>query len=289
MSSAEYPHGYALDDLGPHLLGHNTEPLKPEDWRLEDYVEARAQMTEVLTASTTIQEAWQEFDLSVWHNWFGFYHAVHALNIQPPGPTPPMPPPPTPVNQDVVWLPGKITDQGQTPHCEGYTGLDFGNCEPVNDGWPNQKGHDIYYLCEPGDKGVPVSQQQGSTNDHLCKALRGLGRIAAWASTDQVDTVVAYLRAHGPVGLGIPWTNDMFNPDANAYVQPTGGVAGGHAILSTASLPNGYKSNKNPSIKIPNHWGTSWGESGFFYITTKDLQSLFDQGGTAWAGLELPV
>jgi len=32
--------------------------------------------------------------------------------------------------------------------------------------------------------------------------------------------------AKGPVVIGSNWYNGMFNPDANSYVKPTGGIAG---------------------------------------------------------------
>jgi hypothetical protein len=187
----------------------------------------------------------------------------------------------------VEWQNGPITDQGQTPHCVGFTGLDWGNSEPINDDWPNGTGHTIYYACKVKD-GEP-NEEDGSDSRSLCKVLKDMGRIGAYAFASDVGTIREYVRTHGPVGIGIPWDNDMFDPDADGVIRPGGGEAGGHEILITGHLPNGKGATSAPLFKIPNHWGENWADGGICYLAEEDLQSLLDRGGDAWAGLELPL
>jgi hypothetical protein len=77
--------------------------------------------------------------------------------------------------------------------------------------------------------------------------------------------------------------NSMFNPaaDGRIPVDQSSGVAGGHELeLCRYDATTG-------EYWIANSWGTSWGQSGWGYLTAADLQWLLSQQGDvtvpAWA------
>ena len=283
--------------IGPHLLGRHPMPVDPRDYKLEHYLEARTAVAQVLTPEMTLQELHDSFPLTAWHEIYAFWHAFKHLFDAPPGPPTPVPS----ADGSNVWQIGPISNQSNTPHCEGYTGLDWGNSLPINDNWPNAEGHRIYYLCQPGDVNVPVAQQQGSTSRALCKVLvNQLHRASAYAFTTSTDTMRDYLLLHGPLGIGIPWDNDMFNPDSENYVHTGGGEAGGHALIVAGYVAKGdtvpasmwgstdFDAPENTFV-VPNHWDVTWADKGVCYMTVPTIQELLDRNGDCFAALELPL
>jgi hypothetical protein len=253
-------------------------PPDKRDYRLENYLATHAEISS-LSPDTTVQELIDGGYLTTWHGIYAFWRWVKTL-LDPP-------PPPPPATTDVVWKIGPITDQGNTPHCVGFTGLDYGNCEPVNDQWPNEEGHTLYYACKviDGEEGA----EDGSHSRSLCKVLQQMGRIGSYAFTDSVDTIRAYVREHGPIGTGIPWDDSMFRPDQHGYVWPDENEKGGHEVLVFGHYPSGVGGVNQPSFGIANHWGDWWGDNGCCYITERDYQGLLDRSGDAFAALELPL
>lgn len=264
---------------GPHLLGRKPKPPDDRDYQLEDYLDARAAADVGLTPDTKLGD----INITGWADWISLWHwfKENVMGHRKPEPVEPV------SSGNVLWPLGPISDQGDTPHCVGFTGLDWANALPINDNWPNQVGHDIYYECKvlDGEPGV----EDGSDSRSLCRALRNRGRIGSYAATTSVDTIRAYVREHGPVGIGIPWDNNMFRADKDGYVRPGGGEAGGHELMVSGHLPNGKGATKAASFAVPNHWGTGWADGGVCYMTETDLQALLNRQGDAWAGLERPL
>jgi hypothetical protein len=301
VAPPEQPHGSAADQIGPHLLGRKPNPPDKRDFRLEDYMDARRNIQRqaaadgpAFTAQMTMQELAGSDLLDRWHDIYAFWHWFDATFLHPkPAPTPvPTPTPaPEPVPAGRFWKnPSGISNQGQTPHCVGFTGLDYGNADPVNDGWPNSKGHDLYYLCEPQDKGVPIAQQGGSTSRALCKVLAGLGRIGAYAFTQSAATVRDYVLSTGPVGTGVQWDLPMFNPDLNHYIWPDASQnEGGHELTVVGYEPKGYHGTGVPSVALENHWTDTWADKGICYMTMTEYDKLLKRDGDAWAALENPL
>jgi hypothetical protein len=273
----------AYDDIGAHLLQPvgKRQTKDDRDYDLADYLTAHNRVTSSLSGATTLEDLKTVGPLDAWHDIYAFWKWFKSNIINTPTPAPT---PPAGANE---WqkLHG-ISDQGQTGHCVGFTGLDWGNTLAVDDAWANQKGHDIYYACKVKD-GEP-GQENGSYSRSLCKVLKDMGRIGAYAFTSDVNVLAEYVLDHGPIGIGIPWMNDMFNPDAKGLLHITGGEAGGHEVELNAFDTAGFGLGKH-AFKLVNHWTDSWGINGCAYLLAADLQKLINEDGDAFAGLELPL
>lgn len=82
---------------------------------------------------------------------------------------------------------------------------------------------------------------------------------------------------NGPAVLGIKWYNDMYRPDRNGFITPTGGVAGGHCIIANSV------DVKKRIFTLHNSWGKNWGINGECHITFDDMEKLIkDRGEVAF-------
>lgn len=90
-----------------------------------------------------------------------------------------------------------------------------------------------------------------------------------------IDDLLIGIGYHGPAVLGVYWYEGMYRPDANGYVQPTGSITGGHAVLARAI------NVKTETVTIRNSWGREWGVDGDCYIKFDDLEKLIQNRGEA--------
>ena len=171
-------------------------------------------------------------------------------------------------------------NQESTPHCVGFSMANFMINLPTYNKKTNEDGHRFYYLCKVQD-GDPEAED-GSNLRSACKVLKNLKRINGYAFASNIAQVKYWLLNKGPLIAGTVWTEDMFKPDYNNIIHPTGTVAGGHAYLLNEWTKDGY-------IGIQNSWGNLWGKSGKAYIKDTDFAELLRQGGEALASVELPI
>jgi len=161
-------------------------------------------------------------------------------------------------------------DQGQTSHCTGFAACHWRISAPVKERLPNQIGHDTYYAIKRME-GNPDGEG-GATMRGLARALVAGGFADTYAFANSVAEVKDYVLNHGPILAGTMWTDDMFEPDANGILHPTGGLAGGHAWLVRGYVRGGYFYGMSS-------WGEGWGRRGNFYIHERDLEYLMRMYG----------
>jgi hypothetical protein len=114
----------------------------------------------------------------------------------------------------------------------------------------------------------------GSTGLAVGKVLRGRGLIAGYRHAFSLRATISAMQTSG-VLLGVPWSENMFNPDADGRVRLGGQPAGGHEIYG-ARLDMDRR-----RIHFPNSWSPAWGLNGWGYLTFDDLADLLDQQGDA--------
>lgn len=265
----------ALDKLGRHLLKRKPSPFDDRDLPLSFYLGASTPLDAALKAVTASHAV--PGSVKVWAKL-----ATNAIEgVTPPAPPGPAPTPPSPApGTDVVWTDAEtVLDQGQTGHCVGFGGAQWGNTLPVDDKYTNDDGHKLYYECKVLD-GEPKAED-GSDVRTLAKALQARGRLKTYAFAATIDEVIAFLESSGPVIFGTDWYNDMFNPTVDGLVTPTGAIAGGHCYLAI-----GY-SKQRGRIRFLNSWSDGWGLKGQFEMSVTSAAYLLGGNGEGCAAVEL--
>lgn len=274
-----------MTDYGPHLLGRVPRVPDSRDYHMADAL-AKSNPTELDLALAAVQRS--TLTTKVVKRWAKLVTA--ALEASPtPSPTPPTPTPtptpdptPTPTPVPVAnkpWTDAEQLDQGQTGHCVGFGWAQWGNTLPVDDHFTNDDGHAIYYECKVID-GEPGAED-GSDVSSGAKAMKNRKRIDAYVFATSMTDIQTWVSTRGPVVVGTNWYNDMFNPDAEGLVNPTGGVAGGHCYILV-----GYDAASD-TLLFQNSWGKDWGVNGYFKMTGTHFAQLMGEQGDACAGLEL--
>jgi len=106
-----------------------------------------------------------------------------------------------------------------------------------------------------------------------------------------VEDVLRVLGYRGPLVLGVNWHEGMWEPDANGFIEPTGNIVGGHAILARA-VKIVWRNGHGPAnlnnldteksyVTLRNSWGRDWGIGGDCRISVLDLHYLLRNDGEA--------
>jgi hypothetical protein len=176
-------------------------------------------------------------------------------------------------------------NQGATEECTAYSWMHWIENGPVfQDDIPGRtkpfyQPIDFYNQCQQRDPwaGTP---HNGSSVRTAVRLLKILGVIKEYRWATNVEDVAQTLINLGPMIVGTSWFSNMFTPDANGLIKPTGSNAGGHAYLL-----NGVDLKKR-LFRIKNSWGQEWGVNGHAFIGFDDFQFLLNNGGESCIAFE---
>lgn len=118
----------------------------------------------------------------------------------------------------------------------------------------------------------------GSSGTAACKGMKQRGWISSYRWAFSLAGMLTALK-EGPVLLGVAWTTEMDEPDANGRVTYGGTVRGGHEFLC-----RGFDASENLFV-FDNSWSTSFGDNGSFYMTPADVKKMLANNGD----VKLPV
>lgn len=175
-----------------------------------------------------------------------------------------------------TWSVPVALDQGQEGACVGFGWAHELAARPTPvAGITNERAFAIYRRAKQLDQWAGENYE-GTSVIAGAKTVMELGYLkeyrwalgpGAAAAENDLALAVGY---KGPAVMGTYWYNDMFTPDAQGYLRPTGGIAGGHCYLV-----HGY--NLKMGYKVWNSWGT-----GFYgYISVPDMITLLANDGEA--------
>jgi hypothetical protein len=180
------------------------------------------------------------------------------------------------------WYDPVVLAQGGTQHCCGFAGAGWSAAAQAdavcNPGITDADGHRLYYLSKRWDDDGAANIEGGSTLRSLAKVLLHDEQSILAYAFGTFEQAQEWVRSKGSAIIGIPWTQNMFQPDANYLLCPTGPIAGGHGTLWTGS---GYRIAGSSCEQITNSWSKAWGVDGRAWIKAVDLQTLFNMGGEA--------
>lgn len=189
-----------------------------------------------------------------------------------------------------TWKQREVTNQGFTSSCTAHSAAGLVRWHPFHRMTPSgtrklydtfDERVDLYEEAQRHDP-WPGEDYEGSSTDAPFKVLRLRGHIKEWRWCFGLDDVLRTLTNHGPVGIGVNWTRDMMDTDANGFIHYTGGIIGGHAVkLLGIRIVPGVTIGESYVVGI-NSWG-SWGfrNSGRFKLLIAELKQLLIDNGEA--------
>jgi hypothetical protein len=190
---------------------------------------------------------------------------------------------------------GPILDQGNTPHCVGYSGYQWLYTSPVRNKKMGFGPSDLYKEAQKVDE-WEGEDYDGTSVRGLMKVLKTKGYIPSYYWAFNVKAASDFILTKGPMVFGTVWTYDMFFPfkhkDGRTYIKAgdMNDIVGGHAYLiqgvnKTLKCPDGSVG----AFLGTNSWGKSWAKNGHFYISFKDMEALMGEGGEAACATEIKI
>jgi hypothetical protein len=184
-----------------------------------------------------------------------------------------------------AWrAPGERLDQGREGACVGFalTNELLSSPSPMGRVIPkprNKFASDVYREAQKIDE-WPGEDYEGTSILAGMKVLRSRGLISSYYWAFGIEQVLDTLVSVGPVVIGIPWHESMYNTDENGLVRIDGREVGGHAILLTGYHPN-HPVLKEPVVRWRNSWGPEYGINGNGFIRPSNLSWLLQKYGEA--------
>lgn len=180
-----------------------------------------------------------------------------------------------------------VFDQGQLGSCTGNASTKCATYPPL---WTepvqavlstsDAKADEIYAVGVYSDAskidsayGTYPPTDTGSDGISVAKVLQTRGLISGYKHATTLDAVLNALQTQAVI-VGTNWTTDMFNPDADGRLHPTGSAEGGHEyVLDEIDV-------ENKRVWMQNSWGTAWGvDNGRAYFTWDDFATLLASEG----------
>lgn len=190
--------------------------------------------------------------------------------------------PPTPRKR--AYRDGPLLDQGNYPHCVGYSARGFLDAAPLM-----TKGGEtataIYHGAQKLDEWAGENYDGTSVRGAM-KYLSERGHIKSYVWGQSIDEAIAWMNGgYGTCIVGTNWYTEMSEVDGNGFMrEPAGSFAwpiGGHAWRVI------WYDAKKKGVLMRNSWGTSFGWttrvagqlSGYAYVRKEFLERLLREAG----------
>lgn len=191
--------------------------------------------------------------------------------------------------RDRQWTPGPILDQGREGACVGFAWAAeaFSTPIPVNlklmarntPDTPTGYALFLYGMAKYLD---PWEGQDYSGTSVLAGAqsTQNMGLLREYRWAFGIDDVIDAVINIGPVVVGIPWYDGMYEAPKGVLTR-SGTLVGGHALLVTGYSRSSYRLTGEESLTVQNSWGSGWGDSGMADISPSELERLLSDRGEA--------
>lgn len=175
------------------------------------------------------------------------------------------------------WRLTERLDQGREGACVGFAWAHEAAAEPRRRRASDEDARGLYRRAQQLDEWAGEAYE-GTSVLAGAKAAMERGWLVEYRWAFGVDEVLAALSEHGPVVLGLPWLDSMFAPGPDGFLDCTGRVSGGHAIVARGLR---LRKGEEPAVVLRNSWGRSWGRGGDCLIRASDLRRLLEDRGEA--------
>lgn len=187
------------------------------------------------------------------------------------------------------WRTGAVLDQGREGSCvgHGWAAELIGSPRPhkVDSATGHRYAVDIYR------KAQLIDEWEGENYDGTsvlagAKVVRERGYIDQYRWAFNIDDVKDAVITQGPVVIGIPWYEDMYETKESGLVEVGGPIVGGHCLTIVGYHPGmriaGEGWNERHKVfRWRNSWGPDYGLNGDGLIRYEDLRDLLQDNGEA--------
>ena len=190
-----------------------------------------------------------------------------------------------------LWgSPRERLDQGWEGACVGFGLTNELLASPAravldSHGPADEFARNVYRTAQRIDE-WPGEAYEGTSVLAGAKVIRDLGYIDgfrwAFGIDDVIDTLCAPARdGGGPVVIGIPWFESMYQTRPGGLVEVGGNLVGGHCLVLTGYHPGirireeGWF-NRIEVVRWRNSWGRGYGRRGDGFVKVEDLAWLLD-------------
>lgn len=193
----------------------------------------------------------------------------------------------------VYWgSPKENIDQGREGACVGFAWTNRLLALPSRARLPmpaNDFARNVYRSAQKIDEWEGEAYS-GTSVLAGAKVIKMAGFISEYRWAFSISDILDGIAFAGPVVLGIPWFDSMYETTSEGLVEISGTKVGGHAITATGygikqfwvpSIAGGKVKKSEEVIRWRNSWGPRYGIKGDGYIRTKDLKELLSHGGEA--------
>lgn len=193
---------------------------------------------------------------------------------------------------------GPVLNQGPTGTCvaHGWSGRAYD--APIMQR-PPLSPFDLYRQIVQVDEwsdndheaNAPDSQLQAGTSVRAgAQIMRKMGLIENFLWAQSVEDIrAAHLAGFGGFVIGVGWTSDMMELDADGFANYSGIMEGGHCVVTKGwndRVP--YRGGIVRAVRFKQSWG-QWGEGGYGWIKEDDLAKQLADGGEFCLPVEVRV
>jgi len=181
---------------------------------------------------------------------------------------------------------GPILDQGNDGTCVGFGWRQWYASAKVMGKKPEPAPLTIYReACkrDPWPENDNGDLQAGTSVLAAVQYLHEIGVVESYHWTTKAEEAAdALLLAQGVLVLGINWYRGMSEPSKGTIMHASGPLDGGHCIDV-----RGYNRTRG-LFRLPNSWGTGWGDKGQAWLPGEDLQKLLNEEGECCLAVQAP-
>lgn len=194
-----------------------------------------------------------------------------------------------------LWQEGIVLDQGSEGACVGFAWTGELLAEPEapkaqpSFNYANSLAISFYNEAKTIDQ-WPGENYEGTSVLAGAKVMQKAGFIGEYRWCFGIDDVRDAVISEGPVVVGVPWFDGMYDTLPSGLVKLSGKSTGGHAILITGYHPKLMIRNRVEEVfRWRNSWGTDYGINGSGWIRYKDLEKLLSENGEACVPMQREV
>jgi hypothetical protein len=170
-------------------------------------------------------------------------------------------------------------DQGSEGACVGFGFAGELAADPVVIHADNSFARDLYRRAQAEDRLMGNDWSEGASVLAGARACKRAGHISSYRWAFGVNDVIDTLCHVGPVVVGVPWYESMYDTSVDGLVDVSGDVVGGHCILLTGYWP--AHPGFGDVVLWENSWGPGYGVNGRGFIRVADLARLLAEDGEA--------